>query len=91
MWQCLKASIISFLMIELSNYTTISVPEEVKRTLEGAKGDREWGEFLLDLYREADRARRAGAFRKLVEVLSEEDLRAMEESSESFREGFKLR
>ena len=75
----------------MSNYTTISVPEEVKRALERAKGDREWGDFLLDLYREADRARRVKAFGKLVEVLSEEDLRAVEESSKGFREGFRLR
>jgi hypothetical protein len=37
--------------LELRRYSTISVPEEVKRILERAKGEREWGPFLLELYR----------------------------------------
>ncbi len=46
----------------MSNYSTISVPGEVKRTLEQAKGDRDWGRFLLDLYAEAENAKRERAF-----------------------------
>jgi len=75
----------------LSNYTTISVPDDVKKALEKAKGDREWGEFLLELYREADRARRVRAFEKLVEVLSPEEVEKVSESSRRFREGLRLR
>jgi predicted CopG family antitoxin len=75
----------------LSNYTTISVPDDVKKALEKVKGDREWGEFLLELYREADRARRVRAFEKLVEVLSPEEVETVSESSRSFREGLRLR
>lgn len=75
----------------MSNYTTISVPDDVKKALEKVKGDREWGEFLLELYREADRARRVRAFEKLVEVLSPEEVETVSESSRSFREGLRLR
>ncbi len=75
----------------MSNYTTISVPDDVKKALEKAKGDREWGEFLLELYREADRARRVRAFEKLVEVLSPEEIEKVSESSRRFREGLRLR
>jgi len=74
----------------LSNYSTISVPGEVKRTLEQAKGDRDWGRFLLDLYAEAENAKRERAFEKLVESLSEEDLEAIAESIGEFRERFRI-
>jgi len=74
----------------LSNYSTISVPGEVKRALEQAKGDRDWGRFLLDLYAEAENAKRKRAFEKLVERLSEEDLEAIAESSGEFRERFRI-
>jgi hypothetical protein len=45
----------------LSNYSTISVPGDVKKTLEEAKGDKDWGSYLLELYAEADKAKRANA------------------------------
>jgi predicted CopG family antitoxin len=75
----------------LSKYSTISVPDEVKKSLERAKGEKEWGDFLLDLYNEADRARRIKAFEKLVEKLSNEDLESIIKSSEEFRESLKFR
>jgi len=75
----------------LSKYSTISVPEEVKKVLGRAKGEKEWGDFLLDLYTEADRARRMRAFEKLVEKLSDEDLESVLESSRDFRESLKFR
>lgn len=75
----------------MSKYSTISVPEEVKKALERAKGEKEWGAFLLDLYTEADTARRIKAFEKLVEKVSEEDIESMIESSTEFRESFNLR
>lgn len=75
----------------MSKYSTISVPEEVKKALERAKGEKEWGAFLLDLYTEADTARRIKAFEKLVEKVSEEDIESMIKSSTEFRESFNLR
>lgn len=75
----------------MSKYSTISVPEKVKRVLERAKGKKEWGDFLLDIYTEADRARRIKAFEKLVEMLSDEDLESVVKSSREFREGLKFR
>lgn len=75
----------------MTRYSTISVPEEVKKALERAKGEREWGVFLLDLYKEADRARRMEAFEKLVEKVSDEELEAVIESSREFRESFRFR
>jgi predicted CopG family antitoxin len=75
----------------LSRYSTISVPEEVKKALEKAKGEREWGTYLLTLYDEANTARRVRAFEKLVEKLSNEDLESIIKSSKEFRESFKFR
>ena len=75
----------------MSRYSTISVPEEVKKALEQAKGEKEWGAFLLDLYAEADMARRSRAFKKLVEKFSDEDLESIIKSSEELRESLKFR
>ena len=67
------------------------MPEDVKRTLERAKGERGWGAFLLEIYKEADNAKRREAFNRLAEELSEEDLGSIARSSEEFREGLKFR
>ena len=37
------------MVTELSKYATISVPVEVKKRLEELKGEKEWGEFLLEI------------------------------------------
>jgi len=74
----------------LSNYSTISVPGDVKRTLEEAKGERDWGRFLMDLFAEAEAAKRGRAFSELAEVLTDEDLEAIGESSREFREKMKI-
>ena len=74
----------------MSNYSTISVPGEIKKALEQAKGDREWGRFLMDLYAEAEDARRSRAFEELAESLTEEDLEAIAESRGEFRERFRI-
>lgn len=63
----------------------------MKRILEKAKGSKEWGDFLLELYTEARRLKKEGAFRELAEMLSENDLENIARSSEEFREGFALR
>ena len=75
----------------LSNYSTISVPEEVKKILERAKGEKEWGTFLLEMYTEADLAKRTKAFKKLAEKLSYEDLESIVKSSREFREGLRFK
>lgn len=75
----------------MNGYSTISVPEEVKRILEEGKGTREWGEYLLDLYKEAKISKRTAAFERLVDLLNEEDLKQIEKSSNKFREDFILR
>lgn len=75
----------------MRKYVTISVLREVKDLLEREKGDRGWSEFLLELYREAKTARARTAFEELRQLLSEEDLERMSESSREFRRGFKLR
>lgn len=77
-------------MIQLSNYSTISVPGDVKKVLEEAKGERDWGRFLMDLYIEAERARRSRAFNELAETLTEEDLESIAESSEELREKLRI-
>ncbi len=75
----------------MSKYATISVPIEVKKRLEKAKGEKEWGEFLLEMCTEGQRLKGKKAFEELRKLLTEEDLKAIRESSKEFRENFKLR
>jgi predicted CopG family antitoxin len=70
---------------------TISVPVEVKKRLEELKGDKDWGEFLLETCSEGQRAKSKKALAELRKLLSDEDLEAIRESSKEFRENFKLR
>ena len=55
----------------MKKYATISIPEDVKKILEEAKGRAEWGDFLLKLYTEAKRAKSEKAFKRLAETLTE--------------------
>ncbi|RLE49689.1 MAG: hypothetical protein DRJ31_04055 [Candidatus Methanomethylicota archaeon] len=75
----------------LSRYATISVPAEVKKILEKAKGSEEWGKFLLKLYEEYERLKGLKAFEQLRHMLSAEELEEISKSSLEFRERFKLR
>jgi len=75
----------------LRRYVTISVPQDVKRLLEKAKGRDEWGSFLLKLYAEVKRLKSKKAFEELASTLTDEDLKAIIESSKEFRERFKFR
>lgn len=79
------------MVFRLSKYATISVPVEVKTRLEEAKGDREWGDFLLEMYTEGELTKRKKAFDELTRLVTKEDLEAMRESSKEFRENFKLK
>ena len=78
-------------MKELSKYATISVPVEVKKRLEELKGDKNWGEFLLETCSEGQRAKSIRALKELRKLLSDKELEAIHESSREFRENFKLR
>jgi len=75
----------------LTKYATISVPADIKNLLEKAKGKEEWGEFILNLYTETRRLKSKKAFKELTEILTEEDLKTMTESSKEFRERFAFR
>jgi len=75
----------------LGKYVTISVPAEIKKILEEAKRDNEWGEFLLNLYAEVKRLRSEEAFKQLARTLTDEDLKAIIKSSKEFRERFAFR
>jgi predicted CopG family antitoxin len=75
----------------MPKYATISVPAEIKKILEEAKRDNEWGEFLLNLYTEVKRLRSEEAFKQLARTLTDEDLKAIIESSKEFRERFAFR
>jgi len=72
----------------MSKYATISVPVDVKKRLEKAKGDKEWGDFLLELYTERKLLKSKKAFEEAASLLTAEDLKSMTESSEEFREKF---
>ena len=67
---------------------TISVPSDVKKRLEEAKGSKEWGAFLLELYTERRALKSKKAFDELSSILTEEDLKAVAESSAEFKEKF---
>jgi len=75
----------------LRNYATISVPSDVKKILEKDKGGREWGEYLLELYREAMEMRKQRVLESLGKLLSEEEINGILEESKRFRREFKLR
>ncbi len=75
----------------MARYATISVPADVKNLLEKAKGKDEWGRFLLTLYAEAKRLKSKKAFEELADALTDEDFKAVLESSKEFRERFSFR
>lgn len=75
----------------MTEYSTISIPKDVKKRLEKAKGKKEWGEFIVDLYNEAQYNKSKKAFDELADVLTEEDLKIMTQSSKEFREKFTFR
>ena len=75
----------------MGKYVTISVPADVKRLLEKVKGRDEWGKFLLNLYAEVKRLKSKRAFEELASTLTDEDLKAILESSKEFRERFAFR
>ena len=79
------------MVITLGKYVTISVPVDVKKLLEKAKGRDEWGSFLLKLYAEVKRLKSKKAFEELASTLTDEDLKAIIESSKEFRERFAFR
>ena len=78
-------------MFSLSKYATISVPTEIKKRLEEKKGQKEWGEFLLDIITESEQLRGKSAFEELRKLVTEEDIAVMRTSSKEFRENFKLK
>jgi predicted CopG family antitoxin len=71
-------------------YVTISVPERVKKMLEKGKGDRDWGEYLMHLYKELERLKRERSFERLASTLNEEEIEEIRRSSLEFRRGFRL-
>jgi hypothetical protein len=75
----------------LAKYATISIPRNVKRLLEGAKGTRQWGEFLMELYNERTTLRSKRAFDETVNLLTSDDLTSILTSSKEFREKFSFR
>ena len=79
------------MVLTLAKYATISVPADVKSLLEKAKGKEEWGEFILKLYTETRRLKSKRAFEELTEVLTEDDLKAITDSSKEFRGRFAFR
>ena len=75
----------------MRKYVTISILREVKEILEREKKNRDWSEFLLELYREAKMARARMAFEQLRRMLNDEELDKILASVKEFREGFKFR
>jgi len=88
---CVIIWLYNYVVMWLSRYVTISVPDDVKRLLEKAKGREDWGSFLLRLYFEARSLKGKRAFDELTSILTEEDLKAIVESSREFRERLRFR
>ncbi len=70
--------------------TTISVSEEVKEKLEREKGDLSWDEFLLLLVNEYKKKRAERGLTRLREILSEDDVKRIEESHKEMHEEFRV-
>ncbi len=75
----------------MSKYATISVPVEVKKRLEEMKGEKNWGEFLLETCTEGQKVKSKKALEELRKILTKEDLENIRQSSKEFRENFKFR
>lgn len=75
----------------MGKYANISVPVEVKQQLKMFKGNKTWGEFLLENYTECRKLKGKKAFEELRRLLSKEDLEAIQQSSKEFRENFAFR
>jgi predicted CopG family antitoxin len=75
----------------LSKYATISVPVEVKKQLEEMKGEKDWGEFLIETCTEGQKVKGKKALEELRKILTKEDLENIRQSSKEFRENFKFR
>ena len=75
----------------MTHYVTISISKEVKDFLEKLKRPNEdWSTFLFRLANEYLELKRKEAFNKLSQLLTDEDLRNIEESMKEFRRNFKL-
>ena len=75
----------------MGKYATISVPVGVKKRLEEAKGNKTWGEFLLEMCTEWQQLKSEKAFHELKRLLSKDDLKSIRDSNKEFREQFALR
>ncbi|MDT7901942.1 hypothetical protein DDW13_00685 [Acidianus hospitalis] len=70
--------------------TTISISEKTKKKLEAIKGSMSWDEFLLNLAEDYQKRRIKEGIDKLREIISEEDIKKIEESHKKMHEEFKL-
>ncbi|BAB66814.1 antitoxin VapB family protein [Sulfurisphaera tokodaii] len=70
--------------------TTISISEEVKEKLEIEKGDMSWDEFLLLLIEEYRKKKVERGIDKLREILTDEDIKKIEDSHKKMHEEFRI-
>ncbi|BDB98676.1 antitoxin VapB family protein [Saccharolobus caldissimus] len=70
--------------------TTISISEEVKEKLEIEKGDMSWDEFLLLLIEEYRKKKVERGIDKLREILTDEDIKKIEDSHKNMHEEFRI-
>jgi hypothetical protein len=74
-----------------TEYSTISIPKDLKKRLEKTKGKKEWGEFITEIYNDAQYQKSKKAFDELADILTVEDLKIIDQSSKEFRENFTFR
>jgi hypothetical protein len=74
----------------MRKYAKIRVPAQIKAQLQKGKGNQTWGNYLKELNTEHRLLKSKKAFQELTSLLTEDDVKAMAESSKKFRENFTL-
>ena len=65
--------------------TTITISKRTKQLLETIKGDKDWDEFLFDIYKILRMQRKLKALKELRKLITDEDLKELESVIETVR------
>ena len=65
--------------------TTITISKRTKQLLETIKGDKDWDEFLFDIYKILRMQRKLKALKELRKLITDEDLKELESIIETVK------
>ena len=65
--------------------TTITISKRTKQLLEAIKGDKDWDEFLFDIYKILRMQRKLKALKELRKLITDEDLKELESIIETVK------